>query len=448
MKISAAVKNMLGVVSSNINEDKTVCGAFLDSRLVSNNSLFFAVKGGGDDGNRYAQKALEKGAAAVVMTDGAMYEKIVGNKILVTDCIETIKDFGTKRLQNSNAVKFAITGSFGKTGTKEILKNILSAHACTYATSGNKNNELGLTLTGAGICDNAKFIVLEMGSSAMGEIETLSKIALPDVALVVSVGLAHVGRFGNIDNIIKEKLSIAAGLKKGGTLIVPEYLKNNVPAGDFKVITFGKTNESDYYITKLRHEGLETLFNINNDDETYKIPHIYEHLAYNSLGAIAAASSQNIPKACIIEGLGRLELLAGHGNIEKAGELTIINDTYNAGFDSVIKGVESLAKTSSPKKYAILGELKEIEGYEEKLFGDIGELALKFPDITFYLCGESYQKLTPLANRYIFDTKEDCMQALGGLDSGIVFVKASNFYKFGVVVDFLKKSHEAKSNAL
>lgn len=448
MKVSAAVKDMLGVIRFDIKEDKPICGAFLDSRLVTNNSLFFAVKGDLNDGNAYAQKALEKGAAAVVMTDEEMYEKIIGNKILVSDCVETIKDFGTKRLQSVKAVKFAVTGSFGKTGAKEMLKDILSVHSCVYATVGNKNNELGLTLTGAGIDDRAKFVVLEMGSNAMGEIETLSKIAQPDVAIVVSVGLAHVGRFGSLENIIKEKLSIVAGLKKGGTLIVPEYVKNNVPNGDFKVVTFGKEQESDYYITELHHEGLTTVFRINNDDTLYKIPHIYEHLAYNSLGVIAAASSQNIPKACIVEGLSRFKLLNGHGSIEKASGLVIINDTYNAGFDSVIKCIESLDKTSFPNKYAILGELGEIEGYEEKIYSDIGKLASKFPKIQFYLCGKSYKKLKPLANRRIIDTKADCMEALDGLDKGIVFVKASNFYKFGEVVDFLKTSREAKRNAL
>lgn len=429
---------MTGVIEKEIVKDTDICGAFLDSRLVTANSLFFASKGAVSDGNLYAADTEKKGAAAVIMTDREIYDHIKGNKILVEDSLETMKRFGSLRLKNNVGKKIAVTGSFGKTGTKETLKHIFAANGKVYATVGNKNNELGLALTAAGIDDGAKYIILEIGTSNPGEIQALSETALPDTAIIVSVGLAHVGRFGGLENIINEKLSIACGLKKGGTLIIPESLREKAPKGDYKIVTFGLGG--DFCITSLRHEGMDTVFEINKGGGEYRIKHPYEHLAQNSLAAIAAAHEYGLSYDEINSGLEKFTLPIGHGNIEIAGGFTIINDAYNGGFESFIRAVESLHETSFQDKYAIFGELGEIEGFESEIYKKIGDLAEIYPDIIFYLCGAGYGFLKPLKNRLIFSSKVECVQAVKGIKSGVALVKASNAYKFNEIVESLKKT--------
>lgn len=447
MKLSEAVKNMAGILEHHIEQDGDISGAYLDSRLAMPRSLFFAVKGGNTDGNLYAAQALAKGATPV-MSDLKAYSGLKGNKILARDVIKTMKDFGGKRLQDTKAIKIAVTGSFGKTGTKETLKNILSARAKTYATEGNKNNALGLALTGCGIGGDSVFAVLEMGSSAPGEIEELSRFAEPDAAIVVSAGMAHIGRFGSLENIIKEKLSIARGLKKEGILIIPEYLKEAAEGGDHKIITFGLSDKSDYYITKLEIRGLETVFKINRDGMQYVIPHPYSHLAENALSAIAAAYEFGLAPEETAKGLLKFSLPQGHGNIEKAGNLIIINDSYNAGANSVAKAVAALDKIGVNPKYAVLGELKEIEGFEDGIYADIAAMGEIYPGINFFLCGEQYMKFKNTQNRKIYPSKEECKEPLKDLKKGAVLVKASNACEFGELARILKEKNTGAANAL
>lgn len=444
MKVSKAASLMTGVIEKEIVKDADICGAFLDSRLVTENSLFFASKGVASDGNLYAADSLKKGAAAIIMTDRGIYRHTDGNKILVEDSLETMKRFGALRLKNNVGKKIAVTGSFGKTGTKEMLKHIFAANGTVYATVGNKNNELGLALTAAGIDDGAKYIILEMGTSNPGEIQSLSETAHPDTAVVVSVGLAHVGRFGGLENIIHEKLSIACGLKKGGTLIIPESLREKAPKGDYKMVTFG--SGGDFYITNLIHEGMDTVFEINKGGGKYRIKHPYEHLAQNALAAIAAAYEYGLTYDEIKCGLENFTLPIGHGNIETAGGLTIINDAYNGGFESFIRAAESLHETSFQDKYAIFGELGEIDGFESEIYKKIGSLAEIYTDVEFYLCGESYGFLKPLKNRKILSSKAECAQAVKVIKNGAALVKASNAYNFNEIVESLKKT--AGSDAL
>lgn len=438
MKISEAAHLMIGVKESEIVEDVAIRGAFLDSRMVTGNSLFFATKGLLSDGNLYAGDALKNGVAAVIMTNKEIYRNINGNKILVEDSLETMKHFGSLRLKKTTGKKIAITGSFGKTGTKEMLKHIFSQRDCAYATVGNKNNELGLCLTASGIDDEAKYIILEMGTSSSGEIQALSEMALPDTAIVVSVGLAHVGRFGGLENIIKEKLSITCGLKKTGTLIIPETLREKTPKGEYKTVTFGLGG--DFNVTSIRHEGLDTIFRINKGGGEYRIKHPYEHLVQNSLAAIAAAFEYGLSYDEIKYGLEKFTLPIGHGNVETAGDLTIINDAYNGGLESFIRAAESLHETLFSKKYAIFGELGEIDGFESEIYKQIGDLAEIYPDIIFYLCGVGYGFLKPLKNRLIFSSKVECNQAVMTITTGVVLVKASNAYKFNEIVESLRKT--------
>lgn len=437
MLVTSAVE-WLRPVKSNIVNDTEINGAYLDSRLVKPGSLFFCVKGENTDGNDYAQQALDKGAAAVIMDNEEKYNKVSGSKILVKDTIEAMKSFGAERFKLYSGRKIAVTGSFGKTGMKEMLKNIFSENETVYATEGNKNNLLGVSLTGCGIDDNASTIIIELGSNNMGEISELSKLVKPDICVVTNAGHAHIGRFGTLERVIFEKMSIADGLSENGILIIPQKLKPFVPKGSFKYYTFGEAESAGIYMTEHRYEGEKIVFKTNIGSEEFVYNHPYLHTAYNSLAGIMAAELCGISRDKIIKGVSKYKPVKGHGSVEYVGDITIIDDTYNAGFESIIKSAESLAAMDSENKYAVYGEMGEIEGYEKELYNEITQLAYTYKDINFYLCGESYKEAKDLDNRKIFVDKESCIRAVKEIKKGIILVKAARSRKFEDIVSAIK----------
>lgn len=429
-------------IKSSIIHDEEINGAFLDSRLVKENSLFFASKGENVDGNLYAESAVNKGAAAVIMDNESEYEKINGNKILVKDTLEYMQSLGRynfERVHKRNVRIIAVTGSFGKTGMKEMLKYIFSQNEKVYATEGNKNNMLGVLLTGCGIDDKASTIIIELGSNNFGEIKELTEIVRPNIAVVTSVGHAHIGRFKTFERLIFEKMSISDGLVSGGEFIIPTKLTPFVPKGDFKFRTFGESAHSGIRITEYKHHGEYITFKTNLTNIEFRLNHPYLHVAENSLCAIYAALLCNISQEKIADGLLSYKAAKGHGSVEKVGDIFLIDDSYNAGFESFIKSTESLHLINITPKYAVYGEMGEIEGFEEAFYNEITQLAYTYKDITFYLVGKSYEKAENLDNRIVFATKEECMEKVKEIKSGAVIVKASRAKKFEDIVNVIKE---------
>ena len=429
-------------IKSSIIHDEEINGAFLDSRLVKKGSLFFASKGENVDGNLYAESAIKSGATAVIMDNEVEYEKVQGNKILVANTLEYMQAFGKynfERVHKKNVRIIAVTGSFGKTGMKEMLKYIFSQNEKVYATEGNKNNMLGVLLTSCGIDDNATTIIIELGSNNFGEIKELTEIVKPNIAVVTSVGHAHIGRFKTLERLIFEKMSISDGLKSGGEFIIPTKLTPFVPKGDFKFRTFGESAHSGIRIVEYNHHGEYITFKTNLTKSEFRINHPYLHVAENSLCAIYAALLCGISEEKIATGLMEYKAAKGHGSVEKVGDIFLIDDSYNAGFESFIKSTESLHLINIAPKYAVFGEMGEIEGFEEAFYNEITQLAYTYKDITFFLVGKNYEAAGNLENRYIFLTKEECVEKVKEIKSGAVVVKASRAKKFEEIVNAIKE---------
>ena len=440
------IVSKMEVVKSNISNNIEFENAFLDSRIVTKNSLFFAVKGENTDGNIYAKTALDNGAACVIMDDEKQYDLIDGNKILVKNTIDFIKEFGKYRFDNYSGRKIAVTGSFGKTGMKESLKSIFGEVETVYGTYGNKNNLLGVSLTGCGINDKASTIIIELGSNNVGEISELSKLIKPNIALVTNVGHAHIGRFKSLERIIFEKLSISDGLNKDGILVAPQFLKPFVPKGDYNFYSFGEAKSASIYMTEYSHKGEYILFKTSIDNTEYRFNNPYLHVASNLLGAIIVASLCGISSEKIANAISKVQIPEGHGNVIKINNMLIINDTYNAGFESIINSAESLDLIDADYKYAIYGEMGEIEGYERELYNEITQLAYTYKDINFYLVGESYLDASSLTNRKIYKEKNECaLEIVNHLkeiskDKKIaIVIKASRAKKFEEILEVLKQ---------
>ncbi len=443
MNVSKLIELIPNVVEHDIVADVAFIGAELDSRNIVSGNLFFATLGEQVDGNKYAQTAIDNGAACVIVTDSDLYATLKGNKILVEDSLHALKVIGAERFKTCKAKKVAVTGSFGKTSMKEMLKLVLGESHNVYATSGNQNNELGLALTGAGIDDTADFIITELGSNAMGEIEALSHIVNPDIAIVVSIGSAHIGKFEGAENIATEKLSIAKGLKEDGALIIPNKFMDKVADIKQKVITFGRDKSSDNHIVTIINKDLSTVYTVNSFEQALYIMHPYRHVAENSLAVIAAAQILGISEHDISAGIAKYTPLEKHGNIVTMGDLTIINDTYNAGLESILTAIEALASVNHADKYAIIGEMLEISGYESELYSKIIELTDKHEDITFMLCGESYTKYKSSNNRQIYADKASCLEDVLAIKAGVMLVKAARAMKFEDFIAEIEKTHGA-----
>ena len=376
------------------------------------------------------------------MDNEVEYEKVQGNKILVANTLEYMQAFGKynfERVHKKNVRIIAVTGSFGKTGMKEMLKYIFSQNEKVYATEGNKNNMLGVLLTSCGIDDNATTIIIELGSNNFGEIKELTEIVKPNIAVVTSVGHAHIGRFKTLERLIFEKMSISDGLKSGGEFIIPTKLTPFVPKGDFKFRTFGESAHSGIRIVEYNHHGEYITFKTNLTKSEFRINHPYLHVAENSLCAIYAALLCGISEEKIATGLMEYKAAKGHGSVEKVGDIFLIDDSYNAGFESFIKSTESLHLINIAPKYAVFGEMGEIEGFEEAFYNEITQLAYTYKDITFFLVGKNYEAAGNLENRYIFLTKEECVEKVKEIKSGAVVVKASRAKKFEEIVNAIKE---------
>ncbi|MDR2105034.1 MAG: UDP-N-acetylmuramoyl-tripeptide--D-alanyl-D-alanine ligase, partial [Deferribacteraceae bacterium] len=253
--------NLIPYKKADIRANADIIGAALDSREVKGGNLFFAAKGKNTDGNVYAASALENGAAAVIMDSPALYEKVEGSKLLVENSLISLQRLAHFRISNYRGRKVAVTGSFGKTGVKDMLYSVLKERYNAYATFGNHNNRLGLDLTIAGIPTETEAAVFEIGSNAPGEILELSKFINPDAAIVTGAGFAHIGRFGSLEAAAKEKLSIIDAMREGATLIVNEdlrsYIEKFYPQPHIKVIYFGKRDSSDIYLVHFEANGLK-----------------------------------------------------------------------------------------------------------------------------------------------------------------------------------------------
>lgn len=441
MLISEILRLAPEILKYSIPSDCSFSGAYLDSRLVKSGSLFFGVKGENADGNTFADVAAQRGAAAVILDNHDEYLKANGNKFLVKDTLSFMKEFGRIRFENCKGYKIAVTGSFGKTGTKEMLRLVFGRAVGVYATEGNKNNHMGTALTACGT-DESPVIVAEIGSNAHGEIAELSNFVKPDTAIITSVGHAHVGRFGGIEGVIKEKLSILSGLKDNGVLIAPYGLKDYIPNSCHNIILFGTDDKAHISIDHITHKGTHTLFKVRGSSQLFRINHPYIHLALGSLPVIAAARLYGIDDDVIAQALGDYFPLKGRGATEQVKDILLIDDTYNAGLESMVKAAESLNMMPVSPKYAVFGETGEIEGYEREIYEKITALSDKYPQITFYFVGSSYSGVSSKENCLVFTDRQQALNEVKKIKSGAVVIKASRSKKFEEFVQAVKTSAE------
>ena len=367
----AEIATVVGGTVAGADPSVMVTGpAFVDSRIAERGGLFVAVVGERVDGHDYADAAVDAGAAAVLSTRDTGHPGV-----LVDDAVTALAALAHHVLGRLDAVRVvALTGSQGKTSTKDLLAQVLAAAGRTVATYGSFNNELGLPLTVLRADTATRYLVLEMGARHIGDLRYSCEIAQPEVSLVLNVGKAHIGEFGSQEGIAQAKGEIVDALGADGTAVLnadDPLVAGMRPRSRGRVLTFGEHADADVRFSDVRVDDLgRPTFRLAHSGEQEEVAMglVGEHHAGNAAAAAGAAVALGVPLHLVAEALrsatatspGRMEV---H---ERADGVTVIDDAYNANPDSMRAALKALAAIGrgrpGSRTLAVLGEMRELGG--------------------------------------------------------------------------------------
>ena len=362
------------------NADDTVTGVTIDSRKIGQNEIFFALIGENYDAHDFIPNAIENGVKTIVVSREDMGHPGDGiNVIKVDDTTKGLQDLAKWYVADLGIKKIGITGSTGKTTTKDILYHIFSEKYKTGKTSGNFNNHIGVPLTILSFDESIEVGILEMGAETVGEIHVLVDIARPNISIITNIGVSHIETFGGRDNIFKGKMQIADFLREEDLLVVNEesdYLSRENVSGKYRLATVGSTGKSDYIlsgVTELADGGIEFVLEHMEKSKRFKLNIPGRHNAINASLAIAAAIDMGISMEEAAAGLQKIELTEKRLNITGKGGIKVIDDTYNASPDSVRAAIDVLLATKGIRKVAVLGDMMGLGDGSEQYHGQIGD---------------------------------------------------------------------------
>ena len=351
-------------------EKKYITGVTTDSRQVEKGSLFIPLVGDIYNGHEFADKAIKDGAGAVIWQKSEKNPPKDAPVIFVEDTLSALQALAKSYLNQLQVKVVGITGSNGKTTTKDMVAALLETTYKVHKTKGNFNNHIGLPLTVLSMSEDTEVAVLEMGMSGKGEIELLSQLANPNVAVITNIGESHLMDLGSREGIAEAKLEITKGLKKGGLFIYhgdEVLLQERVPALSLNTATFGEKSTNDYFPTKVTQELTGTSFIVENEE--YFIPVLGKHNVWNALAAYAVAVHLGVKTEAIKEGYTSIKITGMRLElIEAKSGASIINDAYNASPTSMKAAIDLIENLKGfEQKFVVLGDMLEL-GEEEKEF--------------------------------------------------------------------------------
>ena len=361
----------------------------LDSREIEAGTLFVAIKGERFDGHDFIGKAFEDGAAAIVCE--RIPYKVKGNVILVDNSLYAFGAIAKNHKNQIAPLTVGITGSVGKTTTKQFVWSVLREKYVTHKTDGNFNNEIGLPITILRMPCDTQALVLEMGMSFKDEISRLSQIAEPDIAVITNIGSSHIENFGSREGIRDAKMEIAHGLKEGGKLVLngDEPLLSGI---DGAVYVSVENENSDYRAVNVEENDGYYLFDIMTKAGTvkgFRINVLGIHNVYNAVVAYAVGKLADMDDESIKAGLLNFENAAMRQNIYENNGYTVIEDCYNASPESMVASLKVLCqKGKEAKKIAILGDMLELGSYSETFHRNVGEKVAQLGINKLYTFGE------------------------------------------------------------
>lgn len=359
-----------------------------DTRKIVENCLFFALKGENFNGNAYASEALEKGAALAIIDEREF--EIKNKTILVDDVLETLQKLATYHRNASQAKVIALTGSNGKTTTKELIRSVLTKKYRTIATVGNLNNHIGVPLTLLSIKPETEIAIIEMGANHQKEIEFLCSLALPDYGYITNFGKAHLEGFGGVEGVIKGKSELYDFLTENGKSI---FMNADDPIQNQKLGSFIKKygfSQKDPQFYKIEFLGADPFVKIGFENKVVHTQLIGKYNFTNCCAAILMGKYFNVEPQEIKEAL---EDYVPENNrsqiIEKNGH-RIILDAYNANPTSMTAALENFKAMHAERKIVILGDMFELGELAKEEHQNISDLASTLDFDTIILVGENF----------------------------------------------------------
>lgn len=432
------------------NPDAVITSIVTDSRKAGKGSLFAAIKGARVDGHRFIPAVAEQGAVCVLCeekpdTDVA-YIKVESTLVALKGIAEYYRSLFT--------IPFiGITGSVGKTSTKEFISAVLAQKYNVHKTGGNFNNELGVPITLFGLEEEHEVAVIEMGISGFGEMTRLSKMVRPDICVITNIGYCHLENLGDRDGVLRAKTELFQYLSADGTIILCHDDDKLRTVTDYHGIrpTFYGTGNDEYRAENITEKGLDgigcTLIHRSRTDDPddnaridVTIPTMGRHNVLNALCAMAVGTQLGLTPEEIKRGLESFENVGSRNHIIKTDTLTIIDDCYNANPTSTKAGLDTLSKLSG-RRIAILGDMKELGADEIALHREVGAYAKEIGIDMLVAVGplseataEGYGK-----GAYYYPTVERCIDRLKRylLPGDTILVKASHSMRFERIVEAL-----------
>ena len=419
----------------------------INSNQATSKTFFAAFVGANVDGHEYIAEAISNGAQFALVS-----KDCTAPAIKVNDVRKALRDLAIYvRNELVNLQVIGITGSQGKTTTKDLLRHILSVSGETIAPEESLNNELGVPLLILRCSETTKFCIVEMGARHLGDISYLAEIAKPHVGVVLTVGTAHLGEFGSREIIAKAKSELITSLTAGGTAILgthDEFTPNMVVPSGVKRILFGEKSKCEIRAADVEVREGRAHFDLVTPDgrAAVGLQLLGMHQISNALAAAAAATALKIPIETISAALSTAEVSSKwRMEISQIGEITLINDSYNANPESVAAALRTLALISQESggvSWAILGKMQELGESSAAEHAAIGRLVCEIGIDNLVVVGikDYLADLDGASAVHYFDTKADAMAIVEHFAPGdVVLVKASRSGEFNLLVDSIKE---------
>ena len=445
MTIKKLISSIKGELLNNAKLHYKIKGISCDTRTMIKGDVFFALKGT-NDGHDYILDALKIGAAAIIVERDVEIDTKVPI-IMVNNTYDALFDLAVYYRDKYPVFTIAVTGSVGKTTTKELISEILSIKYNVLKSNGNQNNHLGLPFTMFKLNSSYDFMVTELGMNHQGEINRLSNLCKPKIGVITNIGTSHIGLLGSQKNIYKAKMEITGGIDDG-ILIVngdDKYLRKVKSKKNYDVYKVGVGHNNHLYAYDIDCNIDSSTFRvmIDNEEHIINFPVPGRHLINDVLIAIMIGITFEIDIDKIKEVISNYKTINGRLNVIRKDDLTIIDDCYNASFES-IKGAVELLQLSSNNKVLILGDVLELGKYSEDIHKKIAKF-LKGKDIEVILVGNA-TKIThyELKNSKHFLNNDRLMEYLKDYDTNdkTILIKGSRRMHLEEIKDYLinKKS--------
>ncbi len=458
MKASTAASCMGGRIVG--NPEACFNSVVRDNRDVTPGSLFVAIIGASQDGHKYLADALRRGASCAVVKEGSPYLEALDPGedralILVEDTTLALQQLGGF-YRDSFAIPFVgVTGSVGKTSTKDLLAAALSGRFRVAKTQGNYNNQIGVPLTLLSLEADTEAAVVEMGMDHANQIEYISRYVKPDYAVITNIGISHIENFENRDGILAAKLEIMSHMNPEGTLFLngddPRLwqLKGKLPV-KHEYYGFGTQNDARVIECTMAESGcIRVRASYAGEEYRYVLATMGSHMAMNSLPAIMAATRLGLTKSEIVAGLTQYLPTEKRLQMKENARFRVIDDSYNASPDSMRAGLKVLEQVNLGKRrVAILGDMFELGSQEESGHRLVGELVSETDGLN--VCCFVGERMTLAYEEALkhpargcvlrhFDGVESLKAALPGLlqDDDVILVKASHGMHFDAVCTYI-----------